>query len=127
MRVKTIEARKNTPKERLELFKRLGIRGVTLEGHGDEDEDEEDSDEDDVDWDMERFPDVDGVEDSMEVDSEDEEDDDPDATESDPDLDSGAGVEIIQRLKNDLFDDEPPESQDSRTLPALIHRATFDA
>jgi hypothetical protein len=126
VRVKTIEARKNTPRERLELFKRLGI---TLEGDGDEDDDDDDDDDNDdedgdygddydVDWDMERFPDVDSVEESMSVDSEDEDDDDdddPDATESDPDLDSdtGVGVETIQRLKNDLFDDEPSESQDS--------------
>lgn len=134
VRVKTIEARKNSAKERLELFKRLGMRGASV-GDNDDDEDEEqdgDEDEEDVDWDMERFDNVDGVEDSFAVDdddeddydeedAEDDQDEDPDATESDPDLDgrdsdTGVGLETIQRLKNDLFDDDEPESGDQGTF-----------
>ena len=125
VRVKTIEARKNTLRERLDLFKRLHMGGINLGGSEEDDEDDEFSDEDDVDWDMERFADIDSDEGSMSVDDmeEDNGEEDPDATESDPDLssdgDADVGVETIQRLKNDLFDDELPESQDPGAFSPL--------
>ena len=129
VRVKTIEARKNTFRERLDLFKRLHMGGITLGENEEDGEDDEFSGEDDVDWDMERFADIDSDVESMSVDDMDEDDgeEDPDATGSDPDLysDADVGVETIQRLKNDLFDDELPESQDPGafsplTIPHLV-------
>jgi len=131
VRVKTIEARKITLRERLDILKRLHMGGITLGGNEDDGEDGEFGDEDDVDWDMERFADIDSDEESMSVDDMDEDDseEDPDATESDPDLysdaDADVGVETIQRLKDDLFDDGLPESQgpgvfSPRTIPHLV-------
>lgn len=108
VRVKTIKARKNTLKERLELFGRLGM--LDIEG-GEEAEyvDSDSSDSSDIDWDMEGFADVDQELTSLE-DENAEMGGGSDATESDPDLGSDIGVETIQRLNHDLFDDEPPGS-----------------
>lgn len=103
------------------------------EGGDDNDEDVDEGDED-IDWDMERFNDADGFDEGVSFgDDNDEEDDDgeeydeddPDATESDPDLDGresdpGVGVETIQRLKNDLFDDDELEFEDPGTVLVVL-------
>jgi hypothetical protein len=115
--VKTIEARRNNTAERLALFKRLGMdvsklpAGATIT---EEDEDEE------VDWDMEKFDDIDGEgvpwpddEDDGSTESDEgvgEDDDDDDDDDDDGDIESVVGTETIQRLKNDLFDDEDEAS-----------------
>ncbi|KAF8317444.1 Mpp10 protein [Clavulina sp. PMI_390] len=131
VRVRTIAARKNTAKERLELYRRMGMakgipgevldsatfEEVSEEDDGEDDDDGDDDDDDEgeeVDWDMDRFDDVDGLDEDAYLDEDENEDDDDLDSESDPDLDdpSEVGVETIQRLKSDLFDDEESVDND---------------
>ena len=90
VRVKTIEARRNTPAERLDFYRRMGLgrgaMGIQTGGRepgeivGDEEEGEwEDEDGEEVDWDMEKFGDVD--------DSDDEEGDEDGDEEGEEEMD----------------------------------------
>lgn len=118
VRVKTIASRKNTPAERKELMKRLSGGAATPD---EEDEDDDDDEEEGMDWNMEKFDDAEGAiwEDELGDEDGDDDEEDPDATESDTDADDQegeeVGIETIQRLKNDLFDDEEDEDNNNDT------------
>ncbi len=100
--MKTIEARKGGSARQSAILAKLGILGGSLEL------DEEDE-EDEVDWDMEESDDADmtfdemsdGVE-EMQIDEE----EDGDLTDEEE-----RGTETIQRLKNDLFEEENDEDE----------------
>jgi hypothetical protein len=127
VRVKTIEPRKSKSKAISKINHKLSLLFSSRN------DDDDDDDDDEVDWDMEKFADdADGPSkvwggDAMEDDEDDEEsdededgdDDDEDGAEDnegdseDEDGSSFHGVETIQRLKDDLFDDNEDEGVDA--------------